>query len=62
MLGHFMIPIAAMRREGTSQSYVDLSYPAVADVELVNVMNETVQQMGKRYLNGLNLSLIHIYR
>ena len=55
MLGHFMIPIAAMRREGTSQSYVDLSYPAVADVELVNVMNETVQQMGKRYLNGSEL-------
>ena len=61
MLGHFMIPIAAMRREGTSQSYVDLSYPAVADVELVNVMNETVQQMGKRYLNGLNCTMDGFY-
>lgn len=30
MLGHFLIPAAAMRREGTSQAYVDLSYPAVA--------------------------------
>ena len=61
VLGHFMIPIAAMRREGTSQSYVDLSYPAVADVELVNVMNETVQQMGKRYLNGLNCTMDGFY-
>ena len=61
MLGHFMVPIAAMRREGTSQSYVDLSYPAVADVELVNVMNETVQQMGKRYLNGLNCTMDGFY-
>ena len=50
-----------MRREGTSQSYVDLSYPAVADVELVNVMNETVQQMGKRYLNGLNCTMDGFY-
>lgn len=47
MLGHFMVPLAAMRREGTSQAYVDLSYPAVADIELVNVMNETVASMGK---------------
>ena len=61
MLGHFMIPIGAMRREGTSQTYVDLSYPAVADVELVNTMNETVTAMGKRYLNGLNCTMDGFY-
>lgn len=61
MLGHFMIPVAAMRREGTSQSYVDLSYPAVADFELVNVMNETVESVGKRYLNGLNCTMDGFY-
>lgn len=61
MLGHFMIPIGAMRREGTSQTYVDLSYPAVADVELLNTMNETVTAMGKRYLNGLNCTMDGFY-
>ena len=61
MLGHFLIPIAAMRREGTSQSYVDLSYPAVADIDLVNAMNETVVNMGKRYLNGLNCTMDGFY-
>ena len=61
MLGHFLIPIAAMRREGTSQSYVDLSYPAVADIDLVNAMNETVTKMGKRYLNGMNCTMDGFY-
>ena len=61
MLGHFLIPIAAMRREGTSQSYVDLSYPAVAEIDLVNAMNETVVNMGKRYLNGLNCTMDGFY-
>ena len=64
MLGKFIIPIAAMRRESTSNTYVEPSYPAVADLELVNVMNETVTQMGAEYENGINctmdLSLIHI--
>lgn len=61
MLGHFMIPLAAMRRESTSQTYVDLSYPTVADFELVNVMNETVTAMGKRYANGLNCTMDGFY-
>lgn len=61
MLGQFLIPIAALRREGTSQSYVDLSFPAVADISLVNVMNETVVQMGKKYRNGLNCTMDGFY-
>ena len=46
MLGKFIIPIAAMRREATSKTYIEESYPAVADIELVNIMNATVTQMG----------------
>ncbi|ACD51537.1 nucleoside phosphorylase [Clostridium botulinum] len=61
MLGKFIIPIAAMRREGTSLSYVDSSYPAVADIDLVNCMNETVVQMGSTYLNGLNCTIDGFY-
>jgi len=60
-LGDFLIPSAALRREGTSQTYVDLSYPAVADLELVNVMNETVAGLGKRYINGLNCTMDGFY-
>lgn len=61
MLGKFLIPIAAMRREGTSLSYVDASYPAVADVELVNIMNQTVKLMGAEYRNGINCTMDGFY-
>lgn len=61
MLGHFIIPIGAMRRESTSQTYVEQSYPAVADLELVNVMNEAVTAAGKRFDNGVNCTMDGFY-
>lgn len=61
MLGKFIIPIAAMRRESTSATYVERSYPAVADIELVNTMNETVLQMGAKYVNGINCTMDGFY-
>ena len=61
MLGKFVIPIAAMRREGTSSSYVDMTYPAVADIDLVNCMNQTVTDMGAEYRNGLNCTMDGFY-
>lgn len=61
MLGKFIIPIAAIRREGTSKSYVDENYPAVADVELVNIMNKTVTDMGSSYINGINCTMDGFY-
>ena len=61
MLGHFVIPMAAMRRESTSKTYVEESYPAVADIDLVNVMNQTVTDFGKRYLNGINCTMDGFY-
>ena len=61
LLGKFIIPIAAMRREGTSLSYVEESYPAVADVDLVNVMKETVNLMGAEYVNGINCTMDGFY-
>ena len=61
MLGKFIIPIAAMRREGTSGSYVDMTYPAVADIDLVNCMNQTVVDMGAEYRNGLNCTMDGFY-
>lgn len=61
MLGNFIIPLGSMRRESTSVTYVEQSYPAVADLELVNVMNETVLDYGKRYQNGINCSMDGFY-
>ena len=61
MLGHFIIPIGAMRREATSKTYVEESYPAVADVDLVNILNGTVIDYGKRYLNGISCTMDGFY-
>lgn len=61
MLGKFIIPIASMRRESTSKTYVEESYPAVADVELVNVMNETVRAMGGASVNGVTCTMDGFY-
>ena len=61
MLGKFIIPVAAMRREKTSATYVEMSYPAVADIELLNIMNETVRQMGAEYVNGINCTMDGFY-
>lgn len=61
MLGNFIIPIAAMRRESTSKTYVEESYPAVADIDLVNIMNKTVTDFGRRYLNGINCTMDGFY-
>ncbi|MDO4478617.1 MAG: nucleoside phosphorylase [Lachnospiraceae bacterium] len=61
MLGKFIIPLAAMRRESTSKTYVDGTYPAVADHELVNVMNDTVVSMGAEYFNGINCTIDGFY-
>lgn len=61
MLGHFIIPAAVMRREGTSDTYVERGYPAVADIELVNALNRTVVDHGCRYLNGIACSMDGFY-
>lgn len=62
MLGHFVIPTGSMRRESTSQTYVENSFPAVADFDLVQCMNQAVTQHGKKYQNGINCSMDGFYR
>ncbi len=61
MLGNFIIPAAVVRRDGTSDTYVERGYPAVADIELVNAMNKTVADHGRRYLNGITCSMDGFY-
>jgi len=52
-LGHFIIPSAAMRWESTSKEYVDASFPAVANHELVEIMNESVAHNNRVSENGI---------
>ncbi len=61
MLGKFIIPMAAMREEGTSATYAPISYPAVADIELVNCMNKTAKEFGRGYINGINCTMDGFY-
>lgn len=61
MLGQFIIPLASMRRESTSKTYVEESYPAVADVGLLNTLNSVVADAGKRCLNGVSCTMDGFY-
>ena len=61
LLGKFIIPVASMREEKTTHTYVDSSYPAVANLELVNAMNKAVHANGFEYVNGINCTLDGFY-
>jgi len=61
MLGQFIVPIASMRREGTSLSYADPSYPAVADVRLVSALSRAARDFGRRCDNGVSCTMDGFY-
>jgi len=60
-LGKFIIPYASMRMEKTSATYVPEGYPAVADLDLVQCMNQTVNRLGGEYINGIGCSMDGFY-
>lgn len=43
-LGDSIIALGAVRSEGTSSSYVDLSYPAVADLDVVEALRRAARE------------------
>ncbi len=61
LLGHFLVPSASVRKEGTSKTYVEDVYPAVADYSLVQTLNETIQSFDHDVSNGLNCTLDGFY-
>lgn len=61
MLGKLFIPTGAMREESTSATYAPVSYPAVADIELVNCMNRSTVENGRSYVNGINCTMDGFY-
>jgi len=60
-LGTFIIPRGCMRMESTSATYVDPSYPAVSDFDVVQSMNLSVKAHGGQYDNGIICSMDGFY-
>ena len=61
LVGDFLIPLGSMRRESTSDCYVEKSYPAIADFELVQALNKAVVLNGCRYYNGVHCTMDGYY-
>lgn len=61
LLGEFIIPTGAMRLEATSKTYVDASYPAVSDFQLVQCMNNSVTENKLKYENAVICSMDGFY-
>lgn len=60
-LGKYIIPIGSMRRENTSKEYIEASYPAVSDPNLVLALNKSADSLGVDYDNGLICSMDRFY-
>jgi len=61
LLGKFIIPKASMRREQTTTTYVEQSYPAVADIGLIAAMNESAKAHQYEVDNGINCTMDGFY-
>ncbi len=53
-LGDLCITTGAVREEGTSRQYVPLSYPAVADVDVVTALRQAARQLGHKHHVGIS--------
>ncbi len=60
-LGDMIIPVGVLKRESTSNTYVEDGYPAVADISLVNIMNESSESFGKKHHNGISATIDGFY-
>lgn len=61
LLGTYVIPSGSVRMEKTSETYVELGYPAVADFELVNSLSNTFTKAGQVVDNGINATMDGFY-
>jgi uridine phosphorylase len=61
MVGDFLIPFGSMRKEATSDCYVEKSYPAIANFELIQALNQAVLMNGSKYHNGIHCTLDGYY-
>jgi uridine phosphorylase len=61
LLGAYVIPSGSFRMEKTSETYVGLGYPAVADFELISSMSNTFKKAGQKVDNGINATMDGFY-
>ena len=59
--GTVVIGLGAVRLEGTSQQYVDLAYPALANYEVVLALIEAAESLNIRYEVGIVASTDSFY-
>lgn len=52
-LGDLVISTAVVREDGTSRQYVPLSYPAVANIEVVTALADAAKKLGYRFHTGI---------
>lgn len=53
-IGSLCIPSACVRDEGTTREYVPASFPAVADVKVVQALAASTQEQQQRFVVGIN--------
>jgi uridine phosphorylase len=60
-VGDLVITSGAMRGEGTSSEYIDETYPASADYEVVSALVAAAERLGHDYHVGVTLSTDSFY-
>ena len=60
-VGDLVITSGAMRGEGTSKEYIDETYPASADYEVVSALVAAAERLGHEYHVGVTLSTDSFY-
>ncbi len=60
-LGDLVISTAAVRLDGTSKTYVDAAYPAVANYEVLLALIQAAESLGVRYHVGITASTDSFY-
>jgi len=60
-LGDLIIPVACVRRDGTSSSYVEPEFPAFADTRVVMALALACERLGFRYGLGLTCTVGSFY-
>ncbi|RJX42732.1 uridine phosphorylase [Halonotius aquaticus] len=60
-IGDLVITSGAMRGEGTSSEYIDETYPASADYEVVSALVAAAERLGHDYHVGVTLSTDSFY-
>ena len=60
-LGDLIIPVACVRRDGTSSSYVEPEFPAFADTRVIMALAQACEKLGFRYGLGLGCTVGSFY-